>query len=333
MRQLSKIPYYWGRYRNRKLNRQEFKQLKSVLHSFPYIAYIDPTNICPLSCPLCPTGNRSSTHPRGLMSFDTFQKIYDQIGPYLYELHLYNWGEPFVNRALVEMIEYAKRKYDPKIIISSNLAGLSEKRARALVHPDIDLLNVSVDGATQETYGKYRVGGDLKQVLETLAIMAETKKASGLRTPVLRWQFIPMKHNEHEIETARRLAKSLGVEFRIHRVRLNISDFDKKEIEQVVKESEEWMPQNPKYVRLSNKGELENVCKFLWDRVVFNWDGSVVPCCQIYTYEDVFAKSFEVDFASIWNGSAYTKAREIFIGKRAEDNFICQKCVDNKSAF
>jgi MoaA/NifB/PqqE/SkfB family radical SAM enzyme len=255
------------------------------------------------------------------------------VGRYLYELHLYNWGEPLLNRNLIEMVKYAKRFNDPKVIVSSNLSGMSDRWAEQVMHSGIDLLNISIDGATQRTYEKYRVGGNFDQVLGTLRYMAKIKKTSGLKKPLLRWQFIPMKHNENEIESARRLAVNAGVDFRIHRVRLNVCDFDKKDNQHISTEREDWLPGNSKYVRLEKNKGLENVCSFLWDRVVFNWDGSLVPCCKIYTREDVFAEDLGVGFMNIWNGSAYVKAREIFAGKRTDEDFICQRCVDHGGSF
>lgn len=325
--------YYWGRYENRNLNRKELKGRKIVLRSFPHLAFIDPTNVCPLSCPLCPTGNRSSTHPRGLMSLDIFKGIYDQIGRYLYELHLYNWGEPLLNRNIVEMAEYAKRTCNPKVVVSSNLAGLSDDWAARIVRSKIDLLNVSIDGVTQETYGKYRVGGRLEEVLRTLKVMVDVRRAEGRTRPVLRWQFIPMRHNENEIDAARKLAKKMGVEFRIHRVRLNFCDFEKKGMQQIKSEHENWMPKDSDRIRVKKRLGLENICNFLWDRVVYNWDGSLAPCCKIYTVEDVFERDPDKRFVDVWNGEAYRKAREIFSGRKAESDFICQKCVDHEGAF
>lgn len=333
MKYFLRSKYYWDRFKNRHMNKKEFKERRSVLHSFPTIAYIDPSNICPLSCPLCPTGNKSGTHPKGLMSFETFQKVYDQIGRFLYELHLYNWGEPLLNHSIVEMIQYSKQQYNPKIIISSNLSGISDEWAKKIVLSGVDAINVSIDGIHQSTYEKYRVGGKLDQVLETLKNMALIKKNYDLKKPLLRWQFIPMKHNEIEIDSARNLARTLGVDFRVHRVRLNVCDFDKKNIEQTIKDQKEWMPQNKKYIRLKKKKGLENICNFLWDRVVFNWDGSILPCCKIYTFKDIFEKNLDTPFINVWNGTAYIKAREIFTGKRADYDFICQKCVDHKSTF
>jgi hypothetical protein len=267
------------------------------------------------------------------MSLETFKMIYDQIGRYLYELHLYNWGEPLLNRRLPEMVEYAKKKYKPEIIISSNLATVSEEWADKIVLSGADLLNVSIDGVTQKSYEKYRVGGRLEQVLKTMGYMARLKKSLGMRKPVIRWQFIPMKHNEHEIESAKKRAKELGVDFRIHRLRLNICDFDENNSVQHVQENIDWRPENPKFIRLKKKRDLENACNFLWDRVVFNWDGSIQPCCKIYMQDHVFEKDPGKGFPDVWNGPYYVKARAIFSGNRAEESFICQRCIDHDGAF
>jgi len=37
-----------------------------------------------------------------------FKKVMDECGPYLWELDLFNWGEPFLNRQLFEMVRYSK---------------------------------------------------------------------------------------------------------------------------------------------------------------------------------------------------------------------------------
>ena len=41
--------------------------------SLPPVLQIEPTNICNLKCPLCPTGSRTLKRQKGIMSFKTFQ--------------------------------------------------------------------------------------------------------------------------------------------------------------------------------------------------------------------------------------------------------------------
>ncbi|MBI5598494.1 MAG: radical SAM protein, partial [Deltaproteobacteria bacterium] len=322
------LRYHWERYRNLKLNRKEFRERKTHLESYPSIAYFDATNICPLSCPLCPTGQKDGGAPRGTMTMETFKRIYDEVGPYLYELHLYNWGEPLLNRGLVDMIRYAKKDYNPNIVISTTLSKIPREWALEVMRSGVDMISVSIDGATQETYGKYRVGGRFDEVIGTLSYISGVKKAEGLKKPRLRWQFIPMKHNEKEIEAARKRAAEIGVEFRTHRVRINVSSFDNKDLSSLVAENRDWLPENPKYIRYGKK-QQRPVCKYLWDRVVFNWDGSVAPCCKIYNRADSFAEAVRGDFMEIWNAASYVKAREIFNGKQADKGFVCQRCVDH----
>lgn len=319
----------WVRYRNKCRNQKEFRKKEATLRSYPYIAYFDVTNACPLSCPLCPTGSKDNIKERGMMTFDTFKDIYGEIGQYLYELHLYNWGEPFLNKSLVAIVRHAKAVQNPDIILSTTLTKVSEEWAEEVVKSGVDMISVSIDGATQEVYEKYRVGGDIKRALDVLKHMAKVKKAYGLKTR-LRWQFIPMKHNEHEIEQARSMAKEIGVEFRTHRVRLNVKSFDKLDLEDIAGENKTWLPENPKYIRYEKSPDRLNVCRYLWSTVVFNWDGSVIPCCKIHARDDAFADSVNKGFMDVWNGPAYVRAREIFNGKPADGAFICQRCYDSK---
>jgi len=293
----------------------------------PQIAYLDVSNACPLSCPLCPTGKKESSAVKGLMKFSTFKKIFDEIGPYLYELHLYNWGEPLLNQDLPEMIRYAKSRYDVDVILSTTLMKVSKDLATELIKAKPDLISLSIDGATQEVYEKYRVGGKLDEIFATLRLMVDVKDTLGQKKPLLRWQFIPMKHNEHEIETARKMASEMGVAFRTHRVRLNVTNFDKKDFKDILEENKDWLPKDEKYIRYDDSG-AKSVCKFLWDRVIVNFDGSIAPCCKIYTKEDLFTDKYPESFQDVWNGEKYQKARAIFTGTTTDKDFVCQRCFD-----
>src|SRR5512139_1709928 len=73
------------------------------VHSYPYHAFIDPSSICSLSCPTCPTGLENASkkseqrihyRKRTLMSLDFFNSLIDELGEYLFMISLFNWGEP-----------------------------------------------------------------------------------------------------------------------------------------------------------------------------------------------------------------------------------------------
>jgi MoaA/NifB/PqqE/SkfB family radical SAM enzyme len=77
---------------------------------YPAILMIEPTNFCNLKCPLCPTGNDSLTAPKGYMDFEDYKKIIDEMGDYLLNVTLWNFGEPFLHKQISDMIDYAKKK-------------------------------------------------------------------------------------------------------------------------------------------------------------------------------------------------------------------------------
>ncbi len=73
------------------------------------------------------------------------------------------------------MVEVAKG-YDIEVTISTNL---NVGDPRKIVDSGLDHLVCSLDGATQETYEKYRVGGDLGAALDRAREIVGLKKESG----------------------------------------------------------------------------------------------------------------------------------------------------------
>jgi len=75
-------------------------------------------------------------------------------------------------------------------------------------------LTVSIDGASPKSYAQYRVKGDFDRVIGHIRRINDFKRKHRSGWPILTWQFIVFGHNEHEIETARKMAGELGMGFR-----------------------------------------------------------------------------------------------------------------------
>lgn len=130
---------------------------------------------------------------------------------YLISIDLFNWGEPLFNKQVYDMIRHA---YKHHIItsVSTNFNYFSEKSAEALISSGLDFLILSIDGASQETYEQYRVGGDFQKVIQNIKILVDRKRKLGKKTPFICWQFLVMRHNEHEVEIAKKLSQDLRVD-------------------------------------------------------------------------------------------------------------------------
>ncbi len=177
----------------------------------PYWLTVDPTNFCQLQCPFCPTGAGRGVRDKAMLRLDHFERLLERVGPYVIHMDLMNWGESLLNKDLPRMISCAKR-YGIEVKLDANLNDLTEAMADGLIGSGLDILSVSIDGATPESYKRYRVGGDFDRVLANVRTLVQKRTRASRPTPRLIWQFIVFKHNEHEMKEARRLAAELGMD-------------------------------------------------------------------------------------------------------------------------
>ena len=289
---------------------------RRVIWGNPYEWEIDTTNICQLKCPLCHTGKGTIHRDQGVMDFDLFTKVIDQIKSSCMWLTLYSWGEPFLNRRIHEYIEYAHNKKIATIISSNLNKPLTSEMAEQVIKSGLDVMIVSLDGVTQDVYEVYRVNGYLNHVLANLHILDDKKRELGSKTPYIEWQFIVMKQNEHQLDEAKVLASELGVDSLVFKK----VDFPHGEDDQA--EAARWLPrEHPEYLRNDpfHKPYSENgrVCWRLWRSAVGNWDGGLAPCCYLTDKAQDFGDLNQSSVKEVWNNTKYTTARGLY-----ESNFV-----------
>lgn len=101
--------------------------------------------------------------------------------------------------------------------ISTNMS-VPRFDADAYVASGLDYMVLSIDGATQENYARYRQNGDLQLVYRNIQELVKSKIIMRRRTPVICWQYLAFTHNVHEAPLAAKIARDLGVdEFKIAR--------------------------------------------------------------------------------------------------------------------
>ena len=186
--------------------------------ALPSRLYVECTAACNISCfeACCaPETGITKTRQAGMLDYDLFTRVIDETGPSLVRVDFFNYGEAFLHKRAVEMCAYIKNKF-PHIYVytSTNGMALTEAKARELVHTGIDEVTFSIDGATQDTYAKYRQRGRLDVALGNLAAMADEKRRIGRDVPFLNWRYILFNWNDsdEEMSLARRRAAELGVD-------------------------------------------------------------------------------------------------------------------------
>lgn len=149
-----------------------------------------------------------------------------------------------------------------------------------IVESRLSELKVSADGASQESYSKYRVKGEFERVVHNMKRLKEVKKACGSDLPHVTYKFLLNKFNQHEIEQAKELAEECGADFLLHE-----NFWCPTELR------DEWIadPVRDKYGELTPQGiemrrgeTIHTFCRQMWDWVIINANGDVYPCCLIY---------------------------------------------------
>jgi MoaA/NifB/PqqE/SkfB family radical SAM enzyme len=293
----------------RNLIRVEYEKKRGIAHmkGRPYAITLDVTNACNLRCPFCPTGRREFGRAVQHMPFDRFTHIIDHLRNELLVANLFNWGEPLVHPRIWDMVDYLTAN-NIGSGIASNLNLLDAEGAARMVGSGLEYLGVSCDGVTQEAYSKYRVGGKVKRVLDSLELIVKERQRRRTRYPRIYWSFLVNRYNEHEIESARRTAADLGVDH----IRFTAMDCD----------DASWLPTDPKYRSLrggyreptdryrSPAGVVEKRarCHYLWHNITVGSDGGVAPCCMTFYKEDDFGTfDQDTDFGALWNGAKYVQ--------------------------
>ena len=215
----------------------------------PSRLYVECTAACNISCfkACCaPETGITRTREAGMLDYDLFRRVIDEAGPSLGRVDFFNYGEAFLHKRAAEMCAYVKAQF-PHIYLYTSTNGLAftEAQARNLVHTGIDEITFSIDGATQETYARYRQRGDLEKAVGNLAAMADERRRGGADVPFLNWRYILFRWNDSDSEM--NLARQRAAEIGVDRLAWEITDHPEEAF------SRRFMPNSPDLAAIANE--------------------------------------------------------------------------------
>lgn len=285
----------------------------------PSFASYEPTNICNLSCEMCPSGKGLLKRPRGTADMDLYRKFITENRETLIDIILHFQGEPLMYKQLGEMIAFAKQN---RIYTMFSTNGqLLAQNIDIIRNARPDRIIVSLDGLSDETYTKYRVGGKVQNVLNGLEKLSQLP---ANERPFIELQFLVFAHNEHEIPDLQKLKKKYHID------KITLKSAQIYENSQV-----DFLPENKNFSRyeVSESGSfrlkngIKNQCKRLIFGTVVCFDGRVVPCC--------FDKDADHELGSIANQSLHeirnSKKYIDFVNKvfsNRNEISICNNCTE-----
>jgi MoaA/NifB/PqqE/SkfB family radical SAM enzyme len=266
--------------------------------------HLEITSHCNARCPMCARtedgGKTNRQLPLTELSLEDIRSIFPPaFVSQLWEVFMCgNYGDPLVAKNTLEAFEYFKAVH-PNLRTKMHTNGSARspewwKKLAAVC----DEVYFGIDGLG-DTNPLYRIGTHFDKIMANAEAFI---KAGGKA----KWQFIVFRHNEHQIEEARDLAKKMGFhEFNLKKTgrffsntRLEVkqekpvfnSDFEETHRLQ--------MPENPKYLNASLTKEPELLrrygsmteylnstlvqCQSVATRSLYvSAEGLVFPCCWL----------------------------------------------------
>jgi radical SAM protein with 4Fe4S-binding SPASM domain len=190
--------------------------------------------------------------------------------------------------------------------MSTNATMMDEKRADQLLDCGLDYVILAFDGASKETYEKYRTGATFEKTREN--ILNLLRKKLQRKSPLyVVLQMVLLKDNIPEIEKYRKLWSIPGVdEIRFKR--------DEIQIEGTASPQSHLI------------GQRRNPCHLLWRGPLYvRYDGLAYPCCYMWEEPPVGDLRKE-SLMEVWNSEGMVKLRKAHISGDLSAYPVCQKC-------
>ena len=173
--------------------------------------HIELSSNCQASCPMCARNHHGGKVNPLLEVKDIDLRLFVRMVPsrLVEQLNTItmcgNFGDPLLNNDLLKIVKYITIN-NPNIRLdihtNGSLRSINWWQELAEALPNNHLVQFGIDGL-EDTHKLYRVGTDWHKIIQNAWAFIQ---AGGQA----RWNFITFRHNEHQLEEARQMAKDLG---------------------------------------------------------------------------------------------------------------------------
>lgn len=308
---------------------------ESVLNNYTLIPdlilkpFFDPVSIvveakagCNIQCVACPSSELK--RPYGEMSYKNFEIILKKM-PNIRNVAFKFMGEPLLNPDTYKMISKCTQK-GITTVVNTNCTTLKDDYAK-VIDSGLTKLNLSLDGFTNESINAYRKGSNFEEIIEGIEkLMEYRKEKNGKLWATMRT--LVFKQTEPEIPQIEEFARKVGID-ELVLVTPILDGWGGK-----VNENKEEIAPSEKWIRVSeNRPKPPAPCPSV-RRIIFTWDGMMLPCCHDvhgeYSYGNIFKDSLN---ESYWSAQG-RKQREKVVTCNLPICWGCERAQpDEKKVF
>lgn len=319
----------------------------------PVRLHIETTDVCNLHCIHCRREKLDGMNTR-TMPLDTFARIVTDIEP-LYAA-MAGFGEPLIDRSIIAKLGLLHRR-GTRTSFPTNGTYIRRQKRDELAAELPDILQLSIDGATKESFESIRKLGDFDKVVDNCRAICALR-AEGKTRPhtIIRVLFALQRGNLHDYRAMYRLTKTLrGIDsfglvpvshgsesaaqmpskdevLTLHR------DLDAAiataESEDEKRFYGQWRLVSAEWLKEKRRNDVRRApCTVPWFSTYIDAKGRVYPCCYLTGTEHVMGTLNEdgSGFADVWGGERYRAFRSIL--RSARPNLKgCRNCPRNDTS-
>jgi MoaA/NifB/PqqE/SkfB family radical SAM enzyme len=234
------------------------------------------------------------------MDDDLFKKVIDECAEFKCgNVHLHNFGEPLLDKNIIQRIKYAKTKNLPRVKIFSNGSLITQNMAEELINSGLDEIKISFDGATKEEYEKIRYPLKFDSVVNNIKRFVEIRDRLN---------------SALKIEIACSSTSNKGGTMASIENCVDKFSFGK---------IHNW---GDSEISSSERSKIRKPCSRIWKTFTVLSDGKASLCCLDYDGKVILGDVRESSIAEIWKNPAYKRQRSLHTLSKQDKISICSHC-------
>lgn len=328
-----------------------------ALHS-PIEIFLESANACNLNCKFCAIRTK---HPRpsgktAIMPVETMRSVLPWL-PGAASVSLHGFGEPFLNKHLLEMADAAVL-HGADVDFFTNGQLLDEPRVQRLVQSRVPHMTVSISTADPILYEHLYEGAKFEKLRKNLLCLLEEKRREGSNLPKVTFNAIITRSTLEGLPRLVEFAFEHGVEaidlkplvtydslpeFQGERIEYN-PERDEPVLREVRRLGESLGVHigQDAYIRtggndcsptpatehdsIETELKIKKPCPLVFRTIYVRSNGECKPCCFASDDQDLsLGNVLEVPIEDIWNGPRYKEIRRAHLQGRVPPT--CAHCV------
>lgn len=284
----------------------------------PSYLVVEVTSNCNLRCKMCPHTifGEFEDRPHSNMSFELAEQIAAECKKMNIPSVIIGGGfECTLHPEICEIITLFKEQTNiMELWVLTNGHNLNHRLAKTLVDLQVEILTISLDAATNETYKKIR-GANLDVVEKNISNFLNIREETRSEFPFLRVSFVKQTANKNEILLFKDKWKEKAdlIDFQEFLDFAKILDIDKPNCD-----IDNWK----KYT-----------CVDPWRTLYINHNGDIFPCCSSHFQNDHYLGNLsKISLSDAWQSKKLKNLREKLSGK-SNIPLNCKECLNCRENF